>query len=413
MSKRIEITDEIRERMKLVFGDNINFEDYVVFDARAISTESISKEGTIFDKAVPTVKFLNECFNFVSNPSENIGIHLMHNDYELNVGRVFDVKLKQESTGVTAMYVRFAMLKSDKDAEQAIAKIEGGLLDEVSIGFSASSGKCSVCGFDFFDNDLSEEERYELLFSQECPEGHKIGKDGCHLILDGCKKFREISIVNRGAAHRAKIQKEASLSETLENNIKSVKLEDIENVCLTTVLENKKMTQEEFEIALAEKQAEIDALTAKLEGLESKSEEMEEEPEKEEGVDETPSENEEPKSDLEESDEGENQEIDELKGKVAELTENLNAVSLELKEARDVFIDEVNKTLVAADKSKLSESATLKDVLSALSDARLTLAASIPTDGKAVSAVRNNKKSTGLIYGYTEAQLNSFKENNN
>lgn len=413
MSKRIEITDEIRERMKLVFGDNINFEDYVVFDARAISTESISKEGTIFDKAVPTVKFLNECFNFVSNPSENIGIHLMHNDYELNIGRVFDVKLKQESTGVTAMYVRFAMLKSDKEAEQAITKIEGGLLDEVSIGFSASSGKCSVCGFDFFDNDLSEDEKYELIFSQECPEGHKLGKDGCHLVLDGCKKFSEISIVNRGAAHRAKIQKEAVLSETLENNIKSVKLEDIEHVCLTTVLENKKMTQEEFEIALAEKQAEIDALTAKLEGLETKSEDLEEEPKKEDDVDETPSENKEPELDLKESDEGKDQEIDELKGKVAELTENLNAVSLELKEARDVFIDEVNKTLVAADKSKLSESATLKDVLSALSDARLTLAASIPTDGKAVSAVRNNKKNTGLIYGYTEAQLNSFKENNN
>ena len=173
------------------------------------------------------------------------------------------------------------------------------------------------------------------------------------------------------------------------------------------------MTQEEFEIALAEKQAEIDALTAKLEGLETKSEDLEEEPKKEDDVDETPSENKEPELDLKESDEGKHQEIDELKGKVAELTENLNAVSLELKEARDVFIDEVNKTLVAADKSKLSESATLKDVLSALSDARLTLAASIPTDGKAVSAVRNNKKNTNLIYGYTEAQLNSFKENNN
>ena len=412
MSKRIQITDEIRERMKLVFGENINTEDYVVFDARAISTEEISKEGTIFDKAVPTTKFLNECYNFVSNPSENIGIHLMHNDYELNIGRVFDVKLKQESTGVTAMYIRFAMLKSDKDAEQAITKIEGGLLDEVSIGFSASSAKCSVCGFDFFDNDLTEEERYELIFSQQCPEGHQIGKDGCHLVLDGCKKFREVSIVNRGAAHRAKIQKEAVLSETLENNVKSVKLNDIETVCLTTVLENTKMTQEEFEIALAEKQAEIDALKAKLEGFEEEAKTSDEEPEAKGEVEETKTEpeNDEPELDLEESEEGENQEIDELKGKVAELTENLNAVSLELKEARDLFIGEVNKTLVAADKTKLSESATLKDVLSALSDARLTLAASIPTDGKAVSAVRLKDKSSDLVYGYTEAQLNSFKE---
>lgn len=415
MSKQVALTEDIVQRMRSVLGQDIDPSNFAVYKCRAISTEPLSKSGSeLIDKAVPTENFIRNLSEIANRPEQNVSVHVMHEEFDLAIGRVFSFWEETELSGVKAAYAYMAILKSEEN-KSVLEKIENGILDEVSIGFEISHGKCSKCGFDFFDNDLSEEDKLEAIWSATCPNGHRMGHDGVHLILDGASKFREISIVNQGAAHRAKIKDESkfSLSDVDKKKAK-ISLADAACATFLTSLESK-MTEEEFDAKYAEMADKLSAMEAKLSALEAtapaeqpKPSEEEEKPAKD-GESESESEQEEGEGEAEPAKEAnkESEELSAIKAELDSAKADLAKASEELSATKAAFVDEVNKALVAAGKEKVSQETELSAVVKALRDSNITLAA-IPVGGRAAPA-DSEKAGVATCYGFNKNQLKSFK----
>ena len=405
MTKRVVLNENIISKMKSVLGEDISPNNYAVYKVRAISTEAITKQGfRLMDGAVPTENFIRSLVALANEPGKNVSVHTMHDDSELAIGRVFDFWQVSEFNGVQAAYAHLAILKND-ESKDVIEKIDAGILDEVSIGFKIESAKCSACGYDFFDNDLDEDEALEHIWSGVCPKGHVMGKDGNHLILESPKSFSEISIVNQGAAHKAKIQEIAKFSLSFDDAKKDAKrvLAEVKNTTVLTNLESK-MTEEEVTAKFAEMEGKIADLTAKLSESETEKAHKGDKPAEDPKGD-KPAEDPEaaPAPEKDEKDE----KLKELEAEVEKLKADKEALSSQLTEAKTAFAEEVNKALVAADKEEVSSDAELSAMTKALRDANVTLAA-IPVNGRAASAAKCEAEAS-TFYGKSINQLNAYK----
>lgn len=404
MTKRVVLNENIISKMKSVLGEDISPDKYVVYKARAISTEAITKRGfALMDGAVPTENFIRKLVSLANEPDKNISVRTMHDDFSLAIGRVFDFWQVAEFNGVNAAYAHLAILKNDENKD-IIEKIDAGILDEVSIGFAIESAKCSVCGYDFFDNDLDEDESLEHIWNGVCANGHVMGKDGNHLILESPKSFSEISIVNQGAAHKAKIQEIAKFSLSFDDARKDAKrvLAEVGKATVLTNLESK-MTEEEMTAKFAEMEGKIADLTAKL--SESETEKVPEGDKPAEKVPEgdKPAEAPEAAPEKDETDE----KLKSLEAEVEKLKAEKEALSSQLTEAKTAFAEEVNKALVAADKETVSSDAELSAMTKALRNANVTLAA-IPVDGRSAGAAKV-ESGASTFYGKSINQLNAYK----
>ena len=429
MTKRVVLNETIISKMKSVLGEDISPDNYVVYKARAISTEAISKRGSdLLNGATPTENFIRSIVAMANEPQKNVSVHTMHDDWSLSIGRVFDMWEVVEFDSVHAAYAYLAILKNDENKE-VIEKIDAGILDEVSIGFEIKSGKCSVCGWDFFDNNLSEDDKLEHLWNATCANGHVMGKDGAHLVLDAPKSFSEISIVNQGAAHKAKIQEIAKFSLSFEDAKKDAKslLAKVGNTTVLTKLESK-MTEEEMTAKFAEMEAKLADMSAKLSSSEDPAPAAAEpapegkkpaEASAEEGdkkPDEAPADEGKKPAEAtaeaahadEEEDNKEDEKVKALEAEVEKLKAEKEGLASELATAKAMFAEEVNKALVAADKEKVSAETELSAMAKALHDANVTLAA-IPVNGRAAAAAKADDEEAPTFYGMKINQLNAFK----
>lgn len=429
MTKRVVLNETIISKMKSVLGEDISPDNYVVYKARAISTEAISKRGSdLLNGATPTENFIRSIVAMANEPQKNVSVHTMHDDWCLSIGRVFDMWEVVEFDSVHAAYAYLAILKNDENKE-VIEKIDGGILDEVSIGFEIKSGKCSVCGWDFFDNDLSEDDKFEHLWNATCTNGHVMGKDGAHLVLDTPKSFSEISIVNQGAAHKAKIQEIAKFSLSFEDAKKDAKslLAKVGNTTVLTKLESK-MTEEEMTAKFAEMEAKLADMSAKLSSSEDPAPAAAEPAPEGDKPAEAPADEGDKKPAEAPADEGnkpaeataeaahadkeedkhEDEKVKALEAEVEKLKAEKEGLASELATAKATFAEEVNKALVAADKEKVSAETELSAMAKALHDANVTLAA-IPVDGRAAAAAKADDEEAPTFYGMKINQLNAFK----
>ena len=428
MTKRVVLNETIISKMKSVLGEDISPDNYVVYKARAISTEEISKRGSnLLNGAIPTENFIRSIVAMANEPQKNVSVHTMHDDRSLPIGRVFDMWEVVEFDSVHAAYAYLAILKNDEN-KGVIEKIDGGILDEVSIGFEIKSGKCSVCGWDFFDNNLSEDDKFEHLWNATCANGHVMGKDGAHLVLDAPKSFSEISIVNQGAAHKAKIQEIAKFSLSFEDAKKDAKslLAKVGNTTVLTKLESK-MTEEEMTAKFAEMEAKLAEMSAKLSSSEDPAPAAAEPaPEGKKPAEAHADEGDKPAeapadegdkpaeataeaahADKEE-DKQEDEKVKALEAEVEKLKAEKEGLASELATAKATFAEEVNKALVAADKEKVSAETELSAMAKALHDANVTLAA-IPVNGRAAAAAKADDEEAPTFYGMKINQLNAFK----
>lgn len=416
MAKRVVLDENIISKMKSVLGEDISPDNYAVYKARSISTEPVSKRGcSLLDHAVPTSNFIRSLVSLGTEPQKNISVHTMHDSHDLAIGRVIDIWEVTEFNSVMAAYAYLAILKTEDNAD-VIEKIDSGILDEVSIGFEIKHGKCSVCGFDFFDNDLDEEDKLEAQWFGSCPNGHKMGKDGAHLVIEEAKSFSEISIVNQGAAHNAKIQEIAKFSLSFDDAKKNAKtlLAEVGNTTILTKLESK-MTEEEMTTKFAEMEAKMAEMEAKL----SASEDAAPAPEGDKPAEASAPEGDKPAEacadegnksvDAAPADEEEkkDEKVVALEAEVEELKAKKDSLESELSAAKTLFAEEVNKALIAAGKEKVSEETEMSAMAKALHDANITLAA-IPVGGRSKGSAKV-KEEASTFYGITINQLNAYK----
>lgn len=192
MAKRIEITSRIQDRIRATVGEDIDYNNIVVYEACAASTRPLSQQGSPYDKAVMTQSFLMEMANYL--PEGLVTLQVMHENQFLPIGRIFAAEVYAAEHGHHELNVLFYLEQSS----EYVSQIELAIIDEVSIGALPEHALCSECGFDF------RESYYSMMYG-ECENGHIIGEDGCHLRITKLEKWKEVSLVNRGASNKPKI----------------------------------------------------------------------------------------------------------------------------------------------------------------------------------------------------------------
>lgn len=192
MTKRIELSDRIKKLIRESVEDDIDYNNIVVYEASAASTRPITQKGSPYDGAVLSYSFLQEMANTL--PEDLVTLQVMHEDHFLPVGRIFAAEVYPADQGHHELNVLFYL---DKSSEY-VSQIDLAIISEVSIGALPEHAYCSECDFDFRTS-------YYAMAYGECENGHEIGVDGCHLRLTKLEKWKEVSLVNRGASDKPKI----------------------------------------------------------------------------------------------------------------------------------------------------------------------------------------------------------------
>lgn len=193
--KRIPITDAIKAAIISSVGEEVNFDSIAVFEAIAVTGRPISKKWSIFDGAVVTRNTMEQAAAKL-NTGEFVPLHTLHEQgYELPVGRLFQGTVGVDAQGINNLHTLFYT-----DDQELAAKLDNGIIEEVSVGLMSERMLCSGCTFDYADPANEEN-----LWTRVCDNGHVLGMGGYHLLLDGVKKFMELSLVSKGASTGAKV----------------------------------------------------------------------------------------------------------------------------------------------------------------------------------------------------------------
>lgn len=200
MPQRLPLTEKLRGLIASATDGDVDPEKVAIFESRSLNSLPVKKRN-IFDGAVHPESTLREMVASVAaRPLKNhVPVHTVHaQSYgELPVGKVFHAELLDEG-GVKEVRSLFYLGENEKDL---IAKVESGAIEEVSVGVSYKHINCSQCGWDYMGADAE----FEHFYDRKCANGHEIGKDGVHVILNGLDRWMEQSLVSLGAAQGAKI----------------------------------------------------------------------------------------------------------------------------------------------------------------------------------------------------------------
>ena len=379
MTKQIDMTDELLTKFKSKFGEDADVSKFYIFECRALSTEPVH-QGTIYDGATVDNGILASMADKINNSDENIGIHIMHKDEDLNIGRSFSARLGVSDAGHGELYAVCALLRNEEN-QSVIEKIENNILDEVSVQFLSEHAYCSECHWDYMGEDAS----FENWWDKTCANGHTIGFDGCHLELEGLANFSEISIVNRGAAKNPKIlsQKKRSLFgegdlmslaasgkapeflvATFNNKLENV-MKDKENIALSAeeVAEMQaQLADLKKQLDLSEKVKELEtSLSEKTKALEDKETEFTSLSEAHE-------------AEINTLNEAHTAEVEELKAQLSTANEEKSAMLKFLQE-------QVKKVALAAGKKDVEVPSDLGEISAMLNENQQILATLVPAGG--------------------------------
>jgi hypothetical protein len=190
--KQVTITPEIRSALEASLGEGVSTDGLVVFESVSANLLPLRRAQGLYNRARFTESLLSEMVEVVGK--ESIPLQVMHDTSTLPSGRVFTGRVQDEQ-----LHTLF-FLDPSTDGE-LVAKINKGVIDQVSVGLLPKHVRCSECGFDYMGEDSDWENLYELT----CNEGHQIGVDGVHVRLSGVDSWFEQSLVGKGAVDGARI----------------------------------------------------------------------------------------------------------------------------------------------------------------------------------------------------------------
>ncbi|HQT78090.1 MAG TPA: hypothetical protein PLD10_13630 [Rhodopila sp.] len=363
MVKQVPKSDRINALIAKAYGDPaVDTSEMAVFEAIVANTKPLRRTTGLHAKAVLGTDVLAELTQIV-NSGEHVPLQAMHQG-GLPKGKVFYAEMRQGEDGTPQTHMLFYLPKTNSDIT---AKIDAGVIGEVSVGFMPKKLLCSSCGFDY----MSDEATFENLWDCTCANGHAIGKDGVHARVHGVEKLSELSLVDRGAVNGAVILPRPKQTPDSPLTARfSERGMDVRAFYIAASAENPPTNPETNTMELAEVKADLIVatrdLTAAKETISSKD-----------------------------------AEIAELKAKLA-TSEGIVATLKELdgtkaKADLDValsLLDEIGRATYAAmgkPDTKLPE--TISERVASIKLARAELALAIPEGGRAHAAAQTNTKS--------------------
>lgn len=126
---------------------------------------------------------------------ESVPLILNHTTQGEAHGRVFAGEVRDG-----ALHTLIAL--NSKVNADTVEKLNSGITDQVSVAVLTEKCLCSECGFDFFGEEATFENRYY----KTCANDHTIGENGVHARLTGLKNFYELSLVGQGASPGARVK---------------------------------------------------------------------------------------------------------------------------------------------------------------------------------------------------------------
>lgn len=200
MAKKLEQTPQILELIASATDGAVDPATVSVYEAISINSLPVDKQN-VFEGAVHPENTLRQMADYVAKRplTNHVPVHTLHaQGYELPIGKVFHAEYLQAANGVGEVRSLFYVGNNEVDA---IAKLEAGSVEEVSVGLRYKHLNCSQCGWDF----MGPEATFMNFYDRVCGNDHQIGVDGVHLILNGLDRWMEQSLVSLGAAQGAKI----------------------------------------------------------------------------------------------------------------------------------------------------------------------------------------------------------------
>lgn len=162
---------------------------------RVKPTEGSYRKAAVLIDTKPTTretKFKHNALSQVTATINDKSLPLMlnHDTSNFPSGRWYEAKVDEQNQVVAKFFVP----QEVEEFNNIKSRIETGLLDSVSIGFSAKTHECSICG-----NDINDYEN--------CPHipGKEYEGETCYVMLDNITAS-EASLVYSGAVPGAKIK---------------------------------------------------------------------------------------------------------------------------------------------------------------------------------------------------------------
>ncbi len=377
--KRVQLTESIKRAIEAKLGEGVDYEKFAVYQARANSDEPV-KQNSIYNGAVLSVGALEDMAKWINDPLKNVAVQPMHNTFHKDIllGRAIKAEVKPEpEKGTHGLYVLFVI---STEHEDLVSKVDTGLIDEVSSGFSVGKALCSECGLDLTE---AAKHNMEFYFTQTCPECESVmGQNGAHMRIVSVEDMQELSLVTRGAAKNPKILDtlyQVAMSANLPTKTKFKDNSELKN--------NNVKTSEENEMTQLTKEMLDEALKPILEKVSLLEENI------------STSDPQEPAAGEPNTDEASAEKVQELEQKVEEQAKELEKVSDELAtatEERDTavsaFCEEVKKVAVALGKTEAEIPSNIEGAKALLEQAKVTLAASIPVGGVSNGAKLNEQE---------------------
>lgn len=194
--KRVAITAEIENLIKASFGADADLQSFVIFEAIALNTLPLRKKHPLYSGAIADRSFLQDIEAALQ--AESRPVHIQHqNSTGLPIGRVFHGEYIDLGTNAEVR----VLFTIDATEAEAIAKIESGTVDQVSVSVLPKHLYNSVSGFDY----LGPKGTFETFYTGADPEGNTIGKNGVFARMVGLESFFEMSLVGQGGAQDARI----------------------------------------------------------------------------------------------------------------------------------------------------------------------------------------------------------------
>lgn len=280
MTKEIPITSEMKAAIARVNdGSNIDFDQIAVFEARSLNTRPLRRKSGIYAGAVTSKSTLDAMVAALNSSNEGVPLHIMHNTELLNIGKLFQARIDQANDGAWELSTQFYI---PREFAETVAKLNTGVVDQVSVGILSETLNCSACGYDYLKGSM------ENIYLNQCPKKHAIGVNGVHTVLNGLTSWGEMSLVDKGAATDARIasadkskfttrdnvyrlaaghnQNDLATSVPLIANLEEISGEEINQVDKAEIAEIMKATLKEsndaHSAALAELQTKLDAALA-------------------------------------------------------------------------------------------------------------------------------------------------------
>ena len=105
MAKRVNLTDNLINKIREKCGQDVNLSSMAYYQARGISTEPIT-QNSLYDKGTLTRESLMNFVELINEPMNTVTIQTMHDTSVLPTGKVFSSYINLSAASICKIFTK-------------------------------------------------------------------------------------------------------------------------------------------------------------------------------------------------------------------------------------------------------------------------------------------------------------------